>query len=411
MERSAAEDRDLADPLAHTRERFDLPDGLIYLDGNSLGPLPHGVDERVRRVIRQQWGRDLITSWNKHGWWDLPLTVGRKLAPIIGAAPDEVVVTDATSVQLYKLLMTAARLRPERSVIVTEPGSFPTNSYIAVSVAETLGLTVRWWSVEDEPDIAEVLDDDVAVVSLCHVDYRLGRMHDAATVTRKVHDAGALMLWDLCHSAGAVDVQLDEWEADFAAGCGYKYLNGGPGAPSFAYVNAAWLDAVQQPISGWHGHAAPFALERDYRAADGVRRMQTGSNSVIAMAALDAALDAFEGVTMADVRAKSLALTDFFIHLVDYSLGQFGATIEAPRDPAQRGSQVCVRVENAYGFVQALIKRGVVGDFREPDLARFGFAPLYVRFADVAEAVKQMAEVLDGREHELPENLVRAPVT
>lgn len=411
MDRSAAEALDRDDPLAHTRDRFDVPDVLIYLDGNSLGALPKAVPQRVNDVITQQWGHDLVTSWNKQGWWDLPDAVGSKLARIIGAQPKSVVISDATSVQLYKLLMAAARLRPGRSTIVVEPTSFPTNAYIAASVADVLGLTVRWWSPADEPDISAVLDEDTAVVSLCHVDYRLGRMHDGRAITQQVHDTEALVLWDLCHSAGAVEVQLDDWDADFAAGCGYKYLNGGPGAPSFAYVNPRLIDDVRQPISGWHGHAAPFALERDYRPAEGIRRLQTGSNSVIAMAALDAALDAFDGVTMTALRAKSLALSDLFIALVDERLAALGATIEAPRSHDQRGSQVCVRTENAYGFVQALIKRGVVGDFREPDLARFGFTPLYLRFVDVWTAVHQMAEVLESGEHELPENNVRAPVT
>jgi kynureninase len=411
MDRSTAEALDHDDPLAPTRERFDLPDGLIYLDGNSLGPLAKGVRERVGQVVAEQWGHDLITSWNQHGWWDLPDAVGGKIAPLIGATPDEVVVSDATSVQLFKLITAAARLRSDRKIIVSEPGNFPTNSYIAASAAELLGMTVRMWDSADEPDIAAVLDDDVAVVSLCHVDYRLGRMHDGAAVTRAVHDAGAVVVWDLCHSAGAVEVLLDEWDADLAAGCGYKYLNGGPGAPSFAYVNRRLIDVIEQPISGWHGHAAPFALERDYRPYSGIRRMQTGSNSVIAMSALDAALDAFDGVTMAKVRTKSLALTDFFVDLVEQRLGEFGAAPEVPRAHDKRGSQACVRLDNAYGFVQALIKRGVVGDFREPDLARFGFTPLYLRFVDVWDAVDQMAQVLEGGEHERPENTDRAPVT
>lgn len=411
MDRSTAEALDDDDTLARTRARFVIPAGLIYLDGNSLGPLPRGVRDRVNEVITQQWGNDLITSWNRHGWWDLPDTVGAKIAPLIGAQPDNVVVSDATSVQLFKLLAAAARLRPDRSVIVTEPGSFPTNSYIAASVAEVMGLTVRWWDAADEPDISAVLDEDVAVVSLCHVDYRLGWMHDGAAVTRAVHDVGALVLWDLCHSAGAVEVELDAWDADLAAGCGYKYLNGGPGAPSFAYVNRRLIDVIAQPISGWHGHAAPFALERDYRPQDGIRRMQTGSNSVLAMAALDAALDAYEGVSMAEVRAKSLALTDFFVDLVEQRLGEYGVVPETPRAHAARGSQACVRLDNAYGFVQALIKRGVIGDFREPNLARFGFTPLYLRFVDVWDAVDHMVQVLDGQEHELPENTTRAPVT
>lgn len=411
MDRAAAEALDHADPLRHLRQRFELPDDVIYLDGNSLGPLPVGVRERVAEVVTQQWGHDLIRAWNTHGWFDLPAAVGAKLAPLVGAAPDSVSVGDATSVQLFKLLAAGARLRPGRNVVVTEPGNFPTDSYIVAGVARMLGLTVRWWSAADQPDIRAVLDDDVAVVSLCHVDYRLGTMHDGPAVTTAVHDAGAIMLWDLCHSVGAVEVDLDGWDADLAVGCGYKYLNGGPGAPAFGYVNRRWHDALDQPIPGWHGHAAPFALERDYRPAAGARRLQTGSTSVIAAAALDAALDAFDGVAMSDVRAKSLALTDLFVALADERLAAYGVTAEVPRDHARRGSQVCLRHPEAYGFVQALIARGVIGDFREPDLARFGFTPLYLRFADVWDTVEHMVAVLDGGEHLRPENLTRAAVT
>lgn len=411
MDRARAEELDRADPLAHLRERFDLPDGLIYLDGNSLGALPRGVDDRIRSMITDEWGSDLIASWNAHGWWDLPATVGAAVAPIVGAGPDSVSVGDSTSVQLFKLLVAAARLRPGRGVVVTEPGNFPTDSYIISSVARTLGLTVRWWSAEESPDIRDVLDDDVAVVPLCHVDYRLGRMHDGADVTAAVHEAGALMLWDVCHSAGAVDVDLGGWDADLAVGCGYKYLNGGPGAPAFAYVNPRWHDALDQPIAGWHGHADPFALERDYRPATAARRIQAGSVSLLGVAALGAALEAFDGVDMGDVRAKSLALTDMFLALVDERLAAHGVTAEVPREHARRGSQVCLRLPEAYGFVQALIRRRVVGDFREPDLARFGFAPLYTRFVDIHDAVHHMVAVLDGREQERPENTARAPVT
>lgn len=410
-DRATAEALDRDDPLAHVRDRFDLPDGLIYLDGNSLGPLTHAARARVAEVVERQWGTDLITSWNRHGWFDLSAAVGERLAPLLGAAPGTVSVGDATSVQLFKLLVGAARLRPDRRVIVTEPGTFPTDSYIATSVAGLLGLTVRWWSRDEQPDIADVLDDDVTVVTLSHVDYRLGRLHDAAAVTAAAHEAGALVLWDVCHSVGAVELELDGWDADLAVGCGYKYLNGGPGAPAFAYVNRRLLDVIDQPITGWHGHAAPFDLDRDYRPAGGARRLQTGSVSVIATAALDAALDAFEGVSMAAVRTKSLALTDYFLALADERLAPLGVGTEVPRDHARRGSQACLRLDEAYGFVQALIARGVIGDFREPDLARFGFAPLYVRFTDVWDTVEHMVAVLDADEHRRPENTTRSPVT
>lgn len=411
MDRSHAEALDRDDPLHRFRDRFDIPDGLIYLDGSSLGPLPRGVTERVADVVARQWGHDLIRSWNTHGWWDLPAAVGGKLELLIGAEAGTVTVGDSTSVQLFKLLVAGLRLRAGRGLIVTEPGSFPTDSYIIDSVARLTGSTVRWWSADDQPDIRAVLDDDVAVVSLCHVDYRLGRMHDGADITAAAHDAGALTLWDLCHSAGAVDVDLDGWAADLAVGCGYKYLNGGPGAPAFAYAAPRWHDQLDQPLTGWFGHAAPFALERDYRPAEGIRRVQSGTTPVLGMVSLDAALDAFDGVPMADLRAKSLALTDLFVALADDRLAPYGVTAEVPRSHRHRGSQVCLRLPEAYGFVQALIARGVIGDFREPDLARFGFAPLYTRFTDVWDAVEHMTAVLRGQEHERPEHTTRAPVT
>jgi kynureninase len=406
--RDDAQARDEADPIRYCRDRFELPDGLIYLDGNSLGPLPSGVRGRVASAVGHEWGRDLITSWNTHDWMGLPARVGAKIARLIGADTDCVVAGDSTSVQLFKLLVAAARLRPDRPIIVTEPGNFPTDSYIAASVARVLGLELRWC---DPADVAASLDGEVAVLALTHVDYRTGRMHDAATLTAAAHDVGALVSWDLCHSVGAVEVDLDGWGADFAVGCGYKYLNGGPGAPAFAYVHRRWHDDLDQPLSGWMGHAAPFALERDYRPAPGIARVQAGTPAVLSLTALDAALDAFDGVSMAEIRAKSLALTDYFIALADERLAQYGVTVEVPRNHDARGSQVCLRHESAYGLVQALIARGVIGDFREPDLARFGFTPLYLRFVDVWDAVEQAAAVLAGEEWAKPEFTARTTVT
>jgi kynureninase len=406
--RSEAEARDRADPLRQLRQRFDLPDGLIYLDGNSLGPLPVGVRERLATVVDVEWGRDLITSWNKHDWIGLPARVGARIARLIGAPANSVIVGDSTSVQIFKLLVAAARLRPDRRVLVTDPGNFPTDSYIVASVARLTGLELRWC---DPADITSALDDSVAVVELTHVDYRSGRMYDAGEITAAVHDVGALVLWDLCHSAGAVPVDLDGWNADLAVGCGYKYLNGGPGAPAFVFVNRRWQDALDQPIPGWMGHAAPFALERDYRPAPGVARLLAGTPPIMSMSALDAALDAFEGVSMTDVRAKSLALTDYFIALIEERLTTYGVTVEVPRRHEERGSQVCLHHPGAYGLVQALIARGVVGDFRDPDYARFGLTPLYLRFVDIWDAVDHMAAVLRSRAWEAPEFAVRAAVT
>jgi kynureninase len=408
MTRDAAATRDRDDPLRDLRDRFELPDDLIYLDGNSLGPLPVGVRERVAAVVQQEWGKDLIASWNTHDWIGLPSRVGAKVARLVGAPADCVTAGDSTSVQLFKLLVAATRLRPERRVVVTEPGNFPTDSYTIASAARLTGLDLRSC---DPADVAASLADDVAVVALTHVDYRTGRMHDAPSITAAAHGVGAVALWDLCHSAGAVPVDLDAWDADLAVGCGYKYLNGGPGAPAFAYVHRRWHEALDQPLSGWMGHADPFALERDYRPARGIARVQTGTPSVLSMAALDAALDAFDGVSMDDVRAKSLRLTDYFVALAEKRLSQYGVGVEVPRDHERRGSQVCLRHPGAYALIQALIARQVVGDFREPDLARFGCAPLYVRFVDVWDAVDHMVDVLDSGEWEQPGYAVRAAVT
>ncbi|HEX6338514.1 MAG TPA: kynureninase [Jiangellaceae bacterium] len=408
MTRDDAIARDLADPLASLRDRFVLADGLIYLDGNSLGPLPVGVPERVTAVVTEQWGKDLIASWNAHDWMRLPTMVGAKIARLVGAPDGTVVVGDSTSVQLFKLLLAASRLRPDRRVIVTDPATFPTDAYIAASVARLTDREIRWC----EPSTVEAsLAGDVAVLALTHVDYRTGQMYDAAALTAAAHAVDALVCWDLCHSAGAADVELAGWDADFAVGCGYKYLNGGPGAPAFAYVHPRWHDSLDQPLPGWLGHADPFAFEQRYRPAPGIERVRTGTPDVLSMIALDAALDAFDGVSTADLRSKSLALTDYFIALAVERLTPYGVVIEAPLEYERRGSQVCLRHPDAYGLVQALIARGVVGDFRTPDLARFGFAPMYTRFVDVWDAVEQAAAVLAGNEFADAEYATRKMVT
>jgi kynureninase len=406
--RAEAAALDAADPLAPCRDRFELPDGLVYLDGNSLGPLPRGVRERLARVVDHEWGHDLIQSWNTAGWYEMPRRLGDRIGRLVGAGPGTVVAGDSTSVQLFKVLVAGARLRPDRRVLLTEPGNFPTDSYVAASVARLMGLDLRWAEPED---LLDALDEDVALVAVSHVDYRTGRMHDGAAVTAAVNDAGAVMSWDLAHSAGAVPVALDDWEADLAVGCGYKYLNGGPGAPAFTYVNERWQHLVDQPLAGWWGHADPFALERDFRPAPGIARMQVGTPPVLAMSALDAALDAYDGVDMVDLRVKSLALTDLFVELTESRLRPYGVEVEVPREHALRGSQVCLRHPQAYGLVQALIARGVVGDYREPDLGRFGFTPLYLRYVDVWDAVDRATAVLDAGEHLSPEYQVRAAVT
>ncbi|HEX2175960.1 MAG TPA: kynureninase [Nocardioidaceae bacterium] len=405
LTRDRALQRDVDDPLAFARERFALPDGLVYLDGNSLGALPRTVSGRVRRVVEQEWGGDLIGAWNSAGWMDLPARVGARLAPLVGARPDEVVAADSTSVNLFKLLVAAARMRPDRRVIVTEPTTFPTDGYIAASVAGTLGLELRWC---DPADPLAAVDRDTAVLALTHVDFRTGRMYEMERITAAAHDVGALVLWDLCHSAGAVPVDLDGVGADLAVGCTYKYLNAGPGAPAYCFVAAGLQAQVDQPLTGWMGHAEPFAMDREYTPAPGVDRMRAGSPPILGLAALDAALDAFDGVGMSDLRDKSLGLTSLFIALVrEHS----DLEVVTPDQPEVRGSQVSLRHPEAYGLVQALIARGVVGDFRTPDIARFGFAPLYVRHVDVWDAVDALRRVLENREYADPAYSVRAAVT
>jgi len=408
---SRAERLDAADALAGARDRFELPDGLVYLDGNSLGALPVGVREAVDDVVTRQWGQDLITSWNTHDWWDAPRRVGARIARLVGAHGDEVVVADSTSANLFKALVAAARLRPGRSTLVIEPGNFPADLYVADSVGELLGLQV----VRCEPaDVGALLagsGDDVAVVSFSHVDYRTGRAHDMAGITAAVHDAGALAVWDLSHSAGALPVDLTAAAADLAVGCGYKYLNGGPGAPAYVMVARRHQESVRSPLTGWTGHAQPFAMEGSYRPAPGVDRMRNGTPPILSLLALEAALAAFDGVDMAEVRTKSLSLTSFFLELADEALTPLGFTAVTPRDPAERGSQVSLRHPAAYGVVQALVARGVVGDYREPDLVRLGFAPLYLRHVDVARAVEQMAAVVTAGEERDDRYGVRATVT
>jgi kynureninase len=390
LSRAGAVGMDDADALAVLRDRFDLPAKLIYLDGNSLGALPRGVADRVSRVVEQEWGRGLIGSWNVSGWMDLPATAAAKIARLMGADAGEVVVADSTSLNLFKLLVAASRLRPDRRVIVTEPSTFPTDGYIAASTARLLGLELRWC---DPHDPLGSVDADTAVLALTHVDFRTGRMYDMAGITSAAQSAGALMLWDLCHSTGAVPVDLRGCGADLAVGCTYKYLNAGPGAPAYAFAAARLHAELDQPLTGWLGHDEPFAMERDYRPAGGVGRLRVGSPPILSMAALDAALDAFEDVQPAQLRTKSLGLTSLFLRLVDERLGS-AVEVLTPRAEQQRGSQVSLRHPRAAELVERLIAAGVVGDFRTPDIARFGFAPMYVRFVDVWDAVDRLAVVL-----------------
>ncbi len=380
---------DACDPLAPCRERFSLPEGVIYLDGNSLGPLPRATPALLNRAVKEEWGRDLIGSWNKHGWISLPETLGDRLGALIGAGPGQVIVTDSTSVNLYKLLHAALTLRRQRRIVLSEEGNFPTDLYIAQ------GLENAELRLSSRAGLPAAIDESVAVVMLTQVDYRTGALWDMKSVTKAAHDAGALILWDLSHSAGALPVDLDGCDVDFAVGCGYKYLNGGPGAPAFLYIAERLQEDVRTPLSGWMGHAAPFDFGTAYAPAPGIRRMLCGTPSVLALRALEAGLASFTDIDMAAIRRKSLALSDLFMTLAEQRLPGDAFEIVTPREDRRRGSQVSIRHGGAYAFMQALIEDGVIGDFRSPDLMRFGFAPLYTRFVDVWDAVERMAAIAE----------------
>lgn len=405
--RAAALELDAADPLARLRDAFVLPDGLIYLDGNSLGALPRSTPDRLAAAVRQEWGERLIRSWNEAGWWTASRRVAGLLAPLLGASADEIGVADSVSVNLFKLLVAGLRMRPGRPVLVAERHAFPTDVYMARSVTELLGGRLRL--IDGPSDLPSALDDEVGVVCLSHVDFRTGVVWPAARTTAAVHDAGALLLWDLCHSAGALDVDLRAWRADLAVGCGYKYLNGGPGAPAFAFVATEHHSALHTPLPGWHGHADPFAMTPEYRPAAGIGQLANGTPPMLSLLALEDALGVFTGVSTADLRAKGKALTSLFVELVTRRCP--GLLVTSPLDADQRGAQVSLRFEHAFGLVQALIERDVVGDFRSPDIARFGFAPAYVRFVDVWDAVDAISAALVNREYLAERFAVRPPVT
>lgn len=378
--------------FARTRAAFHLPQGVTYLDGNSLGPMPKAAAAKVSAMMTDEWSEMLITGWNKAGWFDQPRKVGDRIARLIGAGPGQVVMGDTLSIKVFQAVSAARALRPDRRVILSDSGNFPSDLYVAQGLARAVDAELRVVAPED---VADAITDDVAVTMITEVDYRTGRRHDMAALTARAHAAGALTVWDLAHSAGAVDVDLLGANADFAVGCTYKYLNGGPGAPAFIWINPAHAEAAQPILQGWMGHAAPFAFDLDYRPAGGIDRMRVGTPPVIAMTALEAALDVWDGVQMADLRARSIELSEAFIKGVEAHCPD--VTLHSPRDPAQRGSQVGFRHPQAYAVMQALIAKGVIGDFRAPDVLRFGFAPLYNDLDDVARAVDVLAAILrDG---------------
>jgi kynureninase len=400
-------DRD--DPLRDFRDEFELPGDVIYLDGNSLGALPKATKARIAGVISEEWGKDLIKSWNVHDWIGLPQRVGAKIAKLIGAMPDEVIAADSTSVNLFKLLAAAIRLQPGRRVVLSEPGNFPTDIYMVQGLADLLGGKVELRLVEREK-LSGALNADVAVLLLTHSHYKSGRIHDMKGLSAAARAVGALSLWDLSHSAGAMELHLNRDGADLAVGCGYKFLNGGPGAPAFLFVPRRLQNEMRQPLSGWMGHAAPFDFSDEYRPASGVTRQLCGTPAVLSLAALEVGIDVMLKASMADVRRKGQKLGDLFLTLVDEMCpGMF--RVACPRNAEERGSQVGLGHGDGYAIMQALIARGVIGDFREPDIIRFGFAPLYTRYDEVWQAVKILKDIMDSGQYREARFQVRAAVT
>ena len=410
LDRQWFERQDKADPLAGFRDEFHIPDGTIYLDGNSLGPMPVGTARRAQDIIEKEWGTDLIKSWNSAGWFDLPVRLGDKLAPLIGAEQGEVVVTDTTSVNLFKVLSAALAMRPGRTRIILEGSNFPTNNYIAEGAG-------RWGNGEieivlcEKDEIAAAIDERTVAVCITHVHYKTGHLHDMAAITRAAHEKGALAIWDLCHSAGALPVDLNACGADFAVGCTYKYLNGGPGSPAFLFAAARHHDDACQPLSGWWGHAAPFDFDKRFEPAGDIRRFLTGTQPIISMALAEQGLEIAARADIEQVRTKSLRLTDLFIHLIETHCANHGFHLTSPRNAADRGSQVAFEHDEGYKIMRALIDRGVIGDFRAPDTVRFGFAPLYLRYVDVWDAAEILADIMAKDVRKNPEYGERDAVT
>jgi kynureninase len=394
--------------FARTRSQFHIPDGVVYLDGNSLGPLPIAAKERVARVISDEWGEQLIRGWNTAGWMVQPRRIGDRIGRLIGAAEGTVVMGDTLSIKVYQALASALELNPTRRVILSDAGNFPSDLYMAQGLVGSLGRGLSLKVVEPE-QVEAAIDDQVAVLMLTEVDYRTGRLHDMKALTQKAHAAGALTVWDLAHSAGALPVDIEGAEADFAVGCTYKYLNGGPGAPAFIYVAPKHTAAARPALSGWMGHEAPFAFDLDYRAGLGIERMRVGTPPIIALAALDAALDVWDGVSMDDVRKASIALADLLIREVRARCPEL--TLASPRDGAARGSQISFRHQNGYAIMQALIARGVIGDFRAPDSIRFGLTPLYIGETDVLKAAEILEDIVINRRWDQPQYRRKALVT
>ena len=402
---------DGADPIAHLRERFELPEGDIYLDGNSLGALPLGVMERLEVAVKKEWGQGLIRSWNDADWYPAPQRAGAAIARILGADDDEVIVCDSISVNLFKLLVGALRMRKDRKIIVSEIGNFPTDVYINQEVADLMGCELRCVMPEEVEAAISAAGDNLAIVQLTHVHYKTGRIYDMQGITKKVQDLGGLVIWDLAHSAGCLPVQLNDCNADFAVGCGYKYLNGGPGAPAFVFVARRHFEAMDQPLRGWHGHAEPFAFTQEYKPHPTIDQMLTGTASQLATFALETALKVFEDVDMNLLRQKNMALGDLFIALVEQELGGMNFELASPKEAEHRGSQVSLIHEEGYAIMQAVIARGIIGDFRAPDILRFGFASPYVRYIDIWDSIAHLRDVMEMREWDQPKFKERRAVT
>jgi kynureninase len=394
--------------FSRTKTLFHLPDGVIYLDGNSLGALPAAVTTRVAHMIKAEWGEELIRGWNSMGWMTMPRRVGDRVGALIGAPPGTVVMGDTLSIKVYQALAAAIALNPGRHVILSDNGNFPSDLYMAQGLIRSFGGMLELKVIDPEA-IEDAIDETIAVLMLTEVDYRTGRLHDMAALSRKAHDAGALTVWDLAHSAGALPIDVRAAGADFAVGCTYKYLNGGPGAPAFIYVAPRHAGVAPPALSGWMGHEAPFAFDLDYRAGAGIERMRVGTPPILALAALDAALDVFEGVSLQDVRSASIALSEFFIREVERRCPQL--VLASPRRPEQRGSQVSFRHPDGYAIMRAIIDRGVIGDFRAPDALRFGFTPLYLGADDVHRAVEILDDVVSNRRWDKDEYRKRELVT
>jgi kynureninase len=394
--------------FANTKSLFQLPEGLVYLDGNSLGPLPKAAVTRVSTMMRDEWGEMLITGWNRAGWINQPSQAGDRIGKLVGAPAGTVVVGDTLSIKVYQALASALEINAERKIVLSDTGNFPSDLYIAEGLIKSLGNGYRLQLCEPEA-VADYLTEDVAVLLLTEVDYKTGRLHDMKTLTRKAHAKDILTIWDLAHSAGALPVDVSAADADFAVGCTYKYLNSGPGGPAFIYLHPRLADMARPALSGWLGHEQPFAFNLEYRPAPGIERMRVGTPPIIQLAALEASLDIWDLVDMNDVRVKSIELSDLFIELVETSCPDL--KLASPRDPRQRGSQVSFRFEHGYAAMKALIDRGLIGDFRAPDIMRFGFTPLYVDAEDVNKAASIIAEVMAKRLWDNAEYFVQSPVT